>query len=99
MNIKIALAQMDLVLGEPDQNFRKAERWIIKASNEGADLILLPELWASGFDLKNRQIYAAPLNEGDFAKMKHMAVKNKIMVGGSLIEQDQDYFLQHICPF
>jgi len=92
MNIKIALAQMDLVLGEPDQNFRKAENWINKASNEGADLILLPELWASGFDLKNIQTYAAPLNEGDFAKMKLMAVENKIMVGGSLIEQDKNYF-------
>lgn len=92
MSIKIALAQMDLVLGEPDQNFRKAESWIKKASNEEADLILLPELWASGFDLKNRQTYAAHLNEGDFARMKLMAVKNNIMVGGSLIEQDKDNF-------
>ncbi len=92
MTIKIALAQMDLVLGNPDQNIQKAERWITKASNEGADLILLPELWASGFDLKNIQTYAAPLNEGDFAKMKLMAVENNIMVGGSLIEQDKNYF-------
>ena len=92
MSTKIALAQMDLLLGEPDHNFQKAEEWIKKASNEGADLILLPELWASGFDLKNCQTYAAPLNEGDFARMKQMAVEKNIMVGGSLIEQDEDNF-------
>ena len=92
MSLKIALAQMALVLGKPDQNFRKAEEWINKASSSGADLILLPELWASGFDLKNCQTYAAPLHDGDFARMKLLALEYKIMVGGSLIEQEDDNF-------
>ncbi|MCJ7716896.1 MAG: carbon-nitrogen family hydrolase, partial [Anaerolineales bacterium] len=59
---------------------------------EGADLILLPELWASGYDLKNCRTYAAPLHEGDFLRMRSLAEEHKITVGGSLIEKDNDSF-------
>jgi predicted amidohydrolase len=92
MSLNIALAQMTLTLGEPDKNYQKVQDWVGKAADQGADLILLPELWASGFDLKNCQSYAAPLHEGDFARMRSLAEEHKITVGGSLIEQDNDAF-------
>jgi len=56
MNINIALAQMALTLGEPEKNYQKVGGWVGKAADQGADLILLPELWASGYDLKKRTI-------------------------------------------
>jgi predicted amidohydrolase len=92
MKINIALAQMALTLGEPEKNYQKVHDWVGKAASQGADLILLPELWASGFDLKNCQSYAAPLHEGDFARMRSLAEEHKITIGGSLIEQDKNSF-------
>ncbi len=92
MSMNIALAQMALTLGEPEKNYQKVHDWVGKAASQGADLILLPELWASGFDLKNCQSYAAPLHEGDFARMRYLAEEHKITIGGSLIEQDNNVF-------
>ena len=92
MSINIALAQMVLTLGEPEKNYQKVSDWVGKAADQGADLILLPELWASGYDLKNCQAYAAPLHEGGFARMRSMAEENNITIGGSLIEQDNNAF-------
>lgn len=55
-------------------------------------MILLPELWASGFDLKNCDKYASSLEEGYFARMSSLAKEKKIAVGGSLIEKYEDDF-------
>ncbi len=92
MSFNIALAQMALTEGEPEKNYQKVKDSVGKAADQGADLILLPELWASGYDLKNCQSYAAPLHEGDFARMRSLAEKHKMTVGGSLIEQVDDAF-------
>ncbi len=92
MSINIALAQMALTLGEPEKNYQKVHDWVGKAANQGVDMILLPELWASGYDLKNCQSYAATLYEGDFARMRSLAEEYKIIIGGSLIEQENDAF-------
>ena len=92
MSITIALAQMALTLGEPETNYQKANKWVGSAADKGADIILLPELWASGFDLKNCQKYASSLNEGFFARMSSLAKDQKIAVGGSLIEKEDDTF-------
>jgi len=80
MRIKIALAQMALTLGEPEKNYQKVGDWVGKAADQGADLILLPELCASGYDLRNCQSYAAPLHEGGFARMRSMAEENNITI-------------------
>ena len=45
--MKIALLQMDIVWGDPEENVRKAES--LRASQPGADLYVLPEMWATGF--------------------------------------------------
>jgi len=92
MNITIALAQMALTLGEPETNYQKVNKWVGSAADGGADMILLPELWASGFDLKNSHKYASSLEEGYFARMSSLAKEQKIAVGGSLIEKYEDDF-------
>ncbi len=89
MNLTIALAQMVLDRGKPEVNFIKANEAVQKASLRRADLILLPELWASGFDLENCRKYASSLQSGWFSKMQSMAVEHRIAVGGSMIEEDQ----------
>jgi omega-amidase len=92
MTFKIALAQLEFPQGEPDKNYLKAEDAAREASRQGADVLLLPELWASGYDLKNCARYASPLDGGWFDKMAALAQSNQIALGGSLIEEDQGDF-------
>jgi len=86
MKIKITLAQQKFKFGEVDVNFKRAEGWIEEASENNSDLLLLPELWASGYDLENWRDYAVPLGEGLFSKLKVLAKKNQIAIGSSLLE-------------
>lgn len=90
MKFKIALAQIELELGSPDRNLRAAREAVRKAADQGADLVLLPELWASGYDLENARHYSSPLNAGWFASMSEMAQESGLALGGSLIERTGD---------
>jgi omega-amidase len=53
MKLTLSLAQMEFAFGDPEANFTRAAEWIAEAARRGSDLILLPELWASGYDLEN----------------------------------------------
>ena len=91
MKLTLSLAQMKFRYGEVDANFSRAEAWIAEAAKKSNDLVLLPELWASGYDLENWSAYAAPLGEGSFARVADLAKKYQIAVGGSLPELDQNH--------
>lgn len=51
--IKIALLQMDIALGEPEVNRAKARQWVRQAAESGADVIVLPEMWNTAYSLEN----------------------------------------------
>ena len=55
--VSISLAQMHIELAQPDANLEQAISFIKEASNNGSDVILFPELWSSGYDLKNAEWY------------------------------------------
>jgi omega-amidase len=86
MNLTISLAQMEFQFGDVDANFTRAETWIAEAAGRGSDLVLLPELWASGYDLENWARYAAPLGEGSFARLAALAKHHRVAIGSSLLE-------------
>jgi len=93
MDISIALAQLDLKPGDLEENYLKAQGAVQQAAEQGSELVLLPELWHSGFDLDRTKDYASLINEDWYARMRTLAVENCIAVGGSLIEEDlAEYF-------
>lgn len=47
--MKVACIQMDVQLGCPEENFRKAERLIEEAMQDDPDVLVLPEMWNTGF--------------------------------------------------
>ena len=49
MKKKIAMIQMDVALGKPDVNFAHAENLMKRAAESEADILVLPELWNTGF--------------------------------------------------
>lgn len=89
MSFKIALAQIELELGKPDLNLETAKKAVEDAARESADIVLLPELWASGYDLENAQDYASTRADGWFAQMQGLAKEHGIALGGSMIEAHQ----------
>lgn len=49
--MKVALLQMDIVLGNPEANRRKAKTMIEEGLRQNAKLFVLPELWTTGYVL------------------------------------------------
>jgi len=47
--VKISCIQMNVRAGQPEENFSRAEALIRKAAKRKPDVILLPELWNTGF--------------------------------------------------
>lgn len=89
MKVQISLAQLAFRLGDTVGNIKKAEKYIRAASRLGSEIILLPELWASGFDLPQWKDYATSMDTGVFKKVRDFAVEYKIAIGCSLLELDQ----------
>src|ERR687898_2070405 len=48
----VALAQIDSILGDTEENLRKAKEVVAEARNRGADLTVFPELSLSGYALE-----------------------------------------------
>ena len=49
--MRVALAQIDCILGDVDKNLRRAKEVIEEAKNRGADLVVFPELSLAGYAL------------------------------------------------
>src|SRR5512143_2924216 len=43
----VSLAQINIQLGQPEQNLLRAQKWIAAATQAGSSLILFPELWTT----------------------------------------------------
>ncbi|MDN5368390.1 MAG: hypothetical protein PWP05_1105 [Thermovirga sp.] len=50
--MKISIIQMNIVKGNPDENFRTVESKIREAALSGPDVILLPEMWNTSYALE-----------------------------------------------
>lgn len=87
MDLRIALAQMDIQIGRPEENLARARDFAAQASETEADLLLLPELWLHGYDLERAEGWAAPLDEGGFAHTSDLAREFGLHVAGSLLER------------
>ena len=86
METTIALAQMAIALGRPQENRQMAQDLATQAAARGADLLLLPELWATGYDLARASEYATTLDSGHFSLMTGLAQAHGLYVAGTALE-------------
>lgn len=84
--LTISLVQLAFEFGQPEANFDRARLQVAEAAALGSDLVLLPELWASGYDLANWGKYATPLDVGLFECLSRLARERNICIGSSLLE-------------
>jgi omega-amidase len=86
MKVIISLAQIELEMGNIFYNLQTVMEMVTEAHKQSSQLILIPELWSSGFDLQNRALYSKE-NANLVTTMIKLASENKIWIGGSWLEE------------
>lgn len=89
-NIKIGVIQMS-VTDDKDANLKKAKAMIIEACQQGAQLVVLPEVFNSPYQTELFPNYAEPYPGETTRLLSSLAAKHEVLlVGGSIIEKDAD---------
>jgi predicted amidohydrolase len=88
--LRVALAQLELRDGDPSENLSRAEQAIARAAAQGCQLVLLPELWSTGYCVEQWPELAEPLDTGTAAATAELARRHRITIAGSLLERGRD---------
>jgi predicted amidohydrolase len=85
--LTVSLAQMTVRPANPRANWDKAKEMITEAARRGSDLIVLPELWDSGYALDKARDFASALGGGLFAELVALSRTLNIHIIGSMLEK------------
>jgi predicted amidohydrolase len=83
MLLTISLGQMNIALGELQQNLETVREMTAEAARRGSDIVVFPELWSTGYDLENAANHATPVDEGIFAETCALAQQYGLHILGS----------------
>jgi len=86
MQIIISIAQMNIRFGNLPANAAKAESMIREAAAARNSLVVLPELWTSGYDLSHGKSYILE-NRKISVHLQELALKHHVIVAGSMLTQ------------
>ncbi|MFQ3545115.1 carbon-nitrogen family hydrolase [Halobacillus rhizosphaerae] len=92
MTAKIAIIQMDIAFGKPEINRKIAAERIKEAANQGAELVLLPELWTTGYDLENFTTIAEDFHGPTHTLLSQLAQQYNLTIMGSSAEKNMEQF-------
>ncbi len=85
MQVTVALAQIDIVAGDPAANLTAVRTLAATAAARGAELLVLPELWSTGYVLAQATTLADALGEGLHAELRTLAASQQIAIVGSTL--------------
>ena len=87
--IKIALIQMH-VEEDKYKNIKNASEFVKKATKDGCDLAVLPEMFTTPYKTDNFPVYAELEGDKSFELISNIAKENNIyLVGGAIPEKDE----------
>ena len=92
--MKVTCIQMDMALGAAEANFARAEALVRSAAAEGPDVVVLPEMWNTGFFPEDLDACADP--EGARTKAlfgplaKELGVN--IVCGSAAVRRGEEFF-------
>lgn len=92
-DLTISLIQSNLYWEQIDANLAMFEEKIW--SIEDSDLIVLPEMFTTGFSMNAEQL-AEPAGGKTFRWMRQMATQRKVAITGSVITKDQGKFYNRL---
>ncbi|GAB6990243.1 carbon-nitrogen family hydrolase [Paenibacillus pini] len=99
--LNISLIQADITIGQPEQNQKHLEILMTQAvlAEKKPDVLILPEMWNTGYALEQIQQLADPNGQVSQAWLSDFAAKHSVMlIGGSVAEKvgDQVYNTMYI---
>eukprot|EP00798_Chlamydomonas_sp_ICE-L_P019219 gene19219-25839_t len=100
LKVKIALCQM-AVCEDKGVNIKRASEIIGKAAGEGAQLVVLPEMWNCPYSNDSFPVYAEDIDSGNSPSISALVDAAKLfgitLVGGSVPERAADGSLYNTC--
>lgn len=87
VKLMISLGQMNIALGDTRKNLQVAGEMVAEAHQRRSHLLVLPELWSTGYALERSRELANPLDTGIFAQVSTLATQNNISIIGSVLEK------------
>jgi omega-amidase len=91
MNLKIACIQLDIVFGNPTENIENAKSKVAEASEKNPDVIILPELWTTGYDLTRLDVIADNQGESTINLFSALAKQFHVnIIAGSIAKQTDE---------
>lgn len=92
MKIRVAAIQMDCVLGEKERNISKAVRFVREAIQQGAQIIVLPELFSTGYRLDELYYpFSEDIPQGDtINEFEGIARENQVYIVGCILETGEN---------
>lgn len=85
--LTVSLAQFRIALADTARNWTTVEKLVIDAGRRGSHLVVLPELWSTGYALDRANSLATTLNTGIFTQIAALATQNNICIVGSVLEK------------
>ncbi|MEY8849939.1 amidohydrolase [Psychroserpens sp. XS_ASV72] len=92
--LKIALIQTDLAWENPEQNRINLSQKI-DSINESVDLVILPEMFTSGFTM-NAEAVAEQMSGNTVEWMRQLSSKNQCAITGSLVIKDKNHYFNRM---
>ncbi|MEX2104157.1 MAG: nitrilase-related carbon-nitrogen hydrolase, partial [Bacilli bacterium] len=88
MPLHVALIQIDIAFGDPDKNFAKVTTKIHEAMAGKPDIIVLPELWSTGYDLSRLDEIADDEGESTKTLISSLAKQYNVnIISGSVAKR------------
>jgi predicted amidohydrolase len=85
--VKISLGQFDVRKANPRVNWTHVQEIVAEARRQGGEVVVLPELWDSGYALDQAKNFASSLSGGLFAQVVALAKQHGIFILGSMLEK------------
>lgn len=92
MTVKLALIQMDIAFGNPAKNREQVTNYFRQiAAEQTVDIIVMPELWTTGYDLTRLENIADENGKESVAFLSELAKQYNVnIVGGSIAKKTGD---------
>ena len=90
-SIRIAVVQMDASPSPVGERLRRAENFVAQCAQNGAQLVVLPEVFNTGYEYSDRNYLQAETFDGSTtAWMKKTAADHHVHLAGSFLRREQD---------
>ena len=86
--LRVAALQIEIIDGEPARNLATARRVAERAIDDGASLLLLPELWTTGYAYDSWAATADEITPAIVEEVARFCAERGVYIGGSMIDRE-----------